>query len=263
MRKTSRSNRGFTAIEPLRREFPSGLPILVYHKVGPLPAGIKMRSLYVEERLFAWQIRNLKSNGFSHAILSSWSPDLTTTPNRVVLTFDDGSRTVLHHAMAALAGGEFKAIQFIVAGAIGQRNEWDVRDLGEVPDALMDEAEIREWLSAGHEIGAHTITHPRLTRIPIRQAAEEISGSKKKLEDLFGIPIRHFCYPYGCWNPAIRDLVEEAGFETAVTLDFGVNDTAHDRFALRRIGVRHPARKLRNLLAMAAAGFPMRFFFQR
>jgi len=90
----------------------------------------------------------------------------------------------------------------------------------------------------------------------------EISASKKKLEDLFGVAIRHFCYPHGKWSPRVRDLVEEAGYETAVTLEFGINAEGRDPFTLRRIGVKHPSVSLRNLAALLPAGFPIWFFWQ-
>jgi peptidoglycan/xylan/chitin deacetylase (PgdA/CDA1 family) len=151
----------------------------------------------------------------------------------------------------------------LVADAIGGSNHWDVRTRGEAPDALMDTAEVSDWLSAGHEIGAHTLTHPRLTAIPEPQAREEIFASKKKLEDLFGVPVRHFCYPYGKWSRRVRELVEGAGYSTAVTLDFGVNVKVHDPFALRRIGAKHPSRSFRNLAALLPARFPLWFFWQR
>ena len=35
---------------------------------------------------------------------------------------------------------------------------------------LMDAAEIKDWLGAGHEIGAHSLTHPFLTRVSLREA---------------------------------------------------------------------------------------------
>jgi peptidoglycan/xylan/chitin deacetylase (PgdA/CDA1 family) len=105
----------------------------------------------------------------------------------------------------------------------------------------MDHAEIREWLAAGHEIGSHSCTHPHLSRIPLPQAREEITASKKKLEDLFGRPVEHFCYPYGDRNDAVVDLVREAGYRTACTMDFGVNTVATSPLALRRILARHPS----------------------
>ena len=98
----------------------------------------------------------------------------------------------------------------------------------------MDVGEVREWLSAGQEIGTHTLSHPRLAAIPEAQAKEEIFALKKKLEDLFGVTVRHFRYPYDKWSRRVRDLVEGAGYATAVTLDFGFNAEIRDPFPLRR-----------------------------
>jgi len=120
---------------------------------------------------------------------------------------------------------------------------------GEAPEPLMDEAQIRQWLQAGHAIGSHTLTHARVTRLSVRDAREEIFASKKKLEDTFGVAIEHFCYPYGDWNEAVRDLVAEAGYRTACTTAFGVNTPATPPLALRRLAVRYPTRSLRSLKA--------------
>ena len=169
------------------------------------------------------------------------STTLDTVPNvtdnrarQIVITFDDGAESVFKNALDILARHRFRALQFIVAGLIGKRNEWDIAK-GESPDRMMDEAQIREWLAAGHEIGSHTSTHPNLKRVPLAQAREEIFGSKKKLEDTFGAPVRHFCYPSGKWNEPVRDLVAEAGYLTACAVEFGVNTSATPRFALRRV----------------------------
>lgn len=256
-------NSGYAARRPFQRLFARGVPVLVYHKLGALPRGVKMKSLYVDEGLFSWQMRDLSRGGFSTESLDGWRDFSSGDPKRAVLTFDDGSRSVFRHAMSPLAGNRFQAIQFLVADAIGGVNHWDIRDNHEAADPLMDVVEIREWLAAGNEIGGHTLTHPRLTEIPESQAREEIAASKKKLEDMFGGAIRHFCYPYGKWNRRIRDLVAQAGYETAVTLDFGVNGAAGDPFALRRIGVRHPSRNFRNLIGLLASGFPPLLFRQR
>ena len=106
----------------------------------------------------------------------------------------------------------------------------------------MDSAQVREWLAAGHDIGSHTLTHPFLTRLPLAEAQKEISASRKKLEDVFGRPIEHFCYPYGDWNEAVRDAVIAAGYKTACTTDTGINTAADSPFALRRFTARYPTR---------------------
>ena len=102
-----------------------------------------------------------------------------------------------------------------------------------------------EWLAAGNDIGSHTLTHPRLTQLAPGRAREEISASRKRLEDLFGRPVRHFCYPYGDWNPAVRDLVREAGYATACTTTAGVNTAAESPWELKRYTARYASRSLK------------------
>jgi peptidoglycan-N-acetylglucosamine deacetylase len=80
-------------------------------------------------------------------------------------------------------------------------------------------------LGEDHEIGAHTLTHPDLGRLPEGSAREEIAGSKRYLERLLGREVRTFCYPGGYYNVRTVELVREAGFLGARTVsvdkDFG------------------------------------------
>ena len=102
----------------------------------------------------------------------------------------------------------------------------------------MDRTQIREWPSLGHEIGAHTLTHPRLSQIPLNRAREEICRSRQeKLEDLFGVAVTHFAYPYGDYSDAVVGLVQEAGFQTACTTKFGCVQLGDDPFKLNRLSV--------------------------
>ena len=235
----------FAELAPLRSLFDSGLPVLCYHKVGRKPRGVKLRGIYVGTGLFARQLRQLKTNGYK-SVPSDRLASSGPFSREMVLTFDDGSLTTLHHAVPLMAEVGFCAINYLVSDLLGGVNQWDtVR--GEVPDRLMDETQVRDWMAAGHEIGAHTKTHPKLSRIPAAQAREEISGSKKSLEDRFGVPIRHFCYPYGDYTTVVRDMVEEAGFETAVTVDPGVRRADTDRFLVPRIGARAHSLNFRNV----------------
>jgi peptidoglycan/xylan/chitin deacetylase (PgdA/CDA1 family) len=112
-----------------------------------------------------------------------WKARANQTDNsarHVVLTFDDGYRNVVENALDLLAKNRFRAVQFLVANFLGKTNEWDLR-VGEKPEPLMDGAQVRDWLAAGHEIGSHTLTHPRLTRLTLRDAKGGITASKKGL----------------------------------------------------------------------------------
>jgi peptidoglycan/xylan/chitin deacetylase (PgdA/CDA1 family) len=82
-------------------------------------------------------------------------------------------------------------------------------------DLLSDEEIIK--LNKNYEIGAHTMTHPRLTKISEREAFSEIIDSKKYLENLIGEEVRCFCYPGGRYNKKVKELVKRTGFIGART----------------------------------------------
>ena len=219
----------------------------MYHKIGPRPKGVRIKGLYISPRLFERQLAELGAAGFMTPVYGQL-PNGVNRGGTVALTFDDGFTSAFTHALEPLARQGFRAIQFLVADRIGQFNEWEVQ-LGDVREPLMDVAQIKDWLAAGHEIGAHTLTHPFLTRISFREAREEVIAGRKKLEDRFGVAIRHFSYPYGDWNEAIQDLVREAGFTTACTAEFGVNTVETPPLQLKRIMARHRSLSLKGIKA--------------
>jgi peptidoglycan/xylan/chitin deacetylase (PgdA/CDA1 family) len=101
--------------------------------------------------------------------------------------------------------------------------------------------EAREVAAGGIELGAHTCTHPILSRLASAQdLADEIGGSKRRIEEQLGRAVDHFCYPNGSiedFNPAAVAAVEAAKYRTSVTTEPGLNYPAADRFRLLRIGV--------------------------
>jgi peptidoglycan/xylan/chitin deacetylase (PgdA/CDA1 family) len=183
----------------------------------------------------------LRNEGFIGERLSKRALEGLPASRPIFITFDDGFRDVVQHALPVLQDCNFRAIQFLVADLIGQTSSWQ-QESGERPGALMDKSEIKTWLAAGHAIGSHTLRHPFLTRVSQTDAREEIAASKKKLEDLFGVAVDHFCYPYGDYNPVVRSLVKQAEYKTACTTAFGVNDGSSDPFLLQRITARYPSR---------------------
>jgi len=102
-------------------------------------------------------------------------------------------------------------------------------------------SEVREMAQNGIEFGAHTRTHPILSRINDTDTIrDEIEGSKLRLEEELDKEVLHFSYPNGKvadLNKQIVDLVKQCGFRTAVTSERGLNFSDADPFLLRRIGV--------------------------
>jgi len=227
------------------------MPWLMYHKLGPRPRGVRLKGLYISRPLFERQLSELQAAGFTTPAYGLPPAPEGNADRNIALTFDDGFANVFQQGLEPLARYGYRAMVFLVPDLIGGSNEWEVQE-GEARQPLMDDAQIKEWLAAGHEIGSHTLTHAFLTRLSLQQAREEVSASKKKLEDRFGRPVRHFCYPYGDWNPAVRDLVREAGYETACTTEFGANTGATPPFELKRIQARYQSISFKALRARLA-----------
>jgi peptidoglycan/xylan/chitin deacetylase (PgdA/CDA1 family) len=208
-----------------------------------------MKGLYVSPKLFRRQLDELQGARFHTPAFGSILQGGANPRRQVFLTIDDGFTDVLEHALPALRAHGFRAILFLVVDLIGKTSEWQRRD-NDVPQPLMDATQIREWIEAGQEIGSHTRSHPYLTRLDLEKAREEIVGSKQRLEDKFGQAVDHFCYPFGDWNPAVRDRVGEAGYRTACTTRPGVNGAEQDPLVLNRFTARYPSRKLSTLWQM-------------
>jgi peptidoglycan/xylan/chitin deacetylase (PgdA/CDA1 family) len=99
--------------------------------------------------------------------------------------------------------------------------------------------EAREMARHGIEFGAHTRSHPILSRLSSRaEVAAEVVGSRERVGEELGSPVLHFCYPNGMAEDFTTEtvaVVRDAGFVTAVTAQSGLNATGADRFRLRRI----------------------------
>ncbi|OAI56266.1 hypothetical protein AYO47_02215 [Planctomyces sp. SCGC AG-212-M04] len=105
-------------------------------------------------------------------------------------------------------------------------------------------AQIRELQSVGQSIGAHTITHPVLARCSREQQRGEISGSKRRIEDVLGRPVTAFSYPVGtadAFTVETEELMREAGIRWAFNFQGGYVDAtraeAADRYSLPRIAM--------------------------
>jgi glycosyltransferase involved in cell wall biosynthesis/peptidoglycan/xylan/chitin deacetylase (PgdA/CDA1 family) len=98
-------------------------------------------------------------------------------------------------------------------------------------------SQIREMAAAGISFGAHTANHIVLTAESAEDARSEISESKLVLEKQLGAEVTTFAYPNGEYSPAIRQMVEDAGFRIAVTTRRHINRPGSDLLALGRISL--------------------------
>ena len=81
---------------------------------------------------------------------------------------------------------------------------------------LLKDQQVKD-ISAYHEIGAHTMTHPRLTHVDDQKAYQEALDSKLHLEAIIKKPVVSFCYPGGNYAKRHVPLMKKAGFLYART----------------------------------------------
>ncbi len=99
---------------------------------------------------------------------------------------------------------------------------------------------LRAMSREGLDVGAHTRTHPVLSRLPNRDAVvEEIGGSQDRIAAQIGSPVNNFCYPNGQtadYDDTARSVVRELGMN-AVNAMRGLISANADPVDLCRIGV--------------------------
>lgn len=112
-----------------------------------------------------------------------------------------------------------------------------------IPESLRPLAwdEVRTMAAAGIEFGAHTMSHPILSRLESKDEVRgELAGSKTRIEQELQRPCRHFCYPNGTFadfNQATIEVLSECGFQTSVVGQPGLNFAGADRYQLRRFAM--------------------------
>jgi peptidoglycan/xylan/chitin deacetylase (PgdA/CDA1 family) len=212
--------------------------ILSYHDVSPNPhPAFRRYSATVQE--FERQMRWLSRRGYRaidlDALLAARSAETRLRPRSVIITFDDGFRSCVEHAVPVLQAHGFTAVFYLVAGLMGSTSRW-MADSG-VNLPLMSWSAARDLAAAGYQCGGHTMTHPRLTTLDAKRRRIELADARRRTEDELGRNVTHFAYPYGALDTAVRESVEEAGYATACSTSAGLAGPHDDPLALPRLTI--------------------------
>jgi peptidoglycan/xylan/chitin deacetylase (PgdA/CDA1 family) len=210
------------------------VPILTWHAVGPGSG-----SYDVTPAAFARQLDAIRAAGFHtvslHEVLARQDSGAHLPDKPVVLTFDDGAADGFTTVLPALRARGMKATFFLVPTWLGPDETHRHVEMDEgVARPCLTVQEARALDAAGMELGAHGLAHRRLAGLSEEGAREEIVGARRLLEQLLGIPIDLFAYPYNSLRRPHRALVREAGYRAAVA---GVEHGSRDRFSLYRAPV--------------------------
>jgi len=103
---------------------------------------------------------------------------------------------------------------------------------------VLSSIEIEEMKSSSFiDFQSHTKFHPVLPQCSADRSLEEISGSKKEIEEKFGLTVNGFAYPNGDFAEREVNIIKRSGYSYAVTVDPGYNTLKSDIFKLKRFSV--------------------------
>ena len=78
--------------------------------------------------------------------------------------------------------------------------------------------EVKE-LYSGHEVSAHTYSHPFISKMPLSMVSQEILHDRYELERACGYVVRGMSYPYGEYSDKMIDVLRTAGMEYSRTCE--------------------------------------------
>jgi|SRR5215475_520320 len=128
-------------------------------------------------------------------------------PNHCALTFDDCHVSQFRYAFPVLQKLGVRARFFAIVGWIGKRTDF------------MTWEQLKELVSAGHEVQSHGLSHSVLTRCHRAELSTELSHSRRELEQRLGVAVDAISVPFGRWNHRVVEACSRAGYRRVYTSD--------------------------------------------
>jgi peptidoglycan/xylan/chitin deacetylase (PgdA/CDA1 family) len=110
----------------------------------------------------------------------------------------------------------------------------DIFEVDDISSILTWDDIVRESKDSDITFGSHTINHIRLNKVTLDIAKEELSESKRAIEEVTETECKYFCYPYGYYTKAIEEITRECGYIAALTTNPGVVSQGDDLMSLNR-----------------------------
>lgn len=207
------------------------VPVIMYHDILPQ----KEVFFDVTPQEFASHLQHIQAQGLTPISLAQLVTHLRTgipLPEKpILLTFDDGYSGHYEYVYPLLKQYGYPATFSIYTSNIGKNTGRPHISWEQLHQMAVDPLVT---------IAAHSVTHPAdLRLLPEDKLQFEITESKQILENQLGISIDYFTYPTGKYDPRVANVVDQAGYKAALTMDDSADRFAgksENLFAIARIG---------------------------
>lgn len=208
------------------------LPILLYHRFGPRVSD----SMTVKTETFELQLRILEQKGYHVIPLRQLVDHLVAhgpppPPRSVVITVDDGHRSVYTELLPAVLRHRIPVTLFVYPSAISN-----------APYAMTWQ-QLQELRATGlFDIQSHTYWHPnfmrekrRLSSAAYRRFVDmQLLKSKQILEARLGGRVNLLAWPFGLHDRELEERAGNAGYLAAFTIERRPARSTDDPMAIPR-----------------------------
>jgi peptidoglycan/xylan/chitin deacetylase (PgdA/CDA1 family) len=194
-----------------------GIPILAYHRFGPVLAD----SMTVTTRVFESHLKHIQENGYRAILLKDllevYLRNGTLSNSRLVgLTADDAHISVYTTVLPLIKKYRIPMTLFVYPSAVSNASyamTWD---------------QLRELKATGlFDFQSHTYWHPNFNKEKKRLAPEEfeklvemqLRKSREKLEKELNVRVNMLAWPFGIHDPWLMKKAAEAGYAAAFTIE--------------------------------------------
>ena len=215
-----------------RRPLAIPIPILLYHRFGPMVAD----SMTVTTTIFESQLKYLKSNGYTviplRQLVDYRLGKRQTLPSKsLVITVDDGHKSVYTDTFPLLMKYRLPVTLLLYPSPISNAcyaMTWD---------------QLREMKATGLvDFQSHTFWHPnfkedkkRLKPVEYENFVEmQFKKSKERLEKELDIKVDMLAWPFGIYDDELIHKANEAGYVAAFTMERRHTNTSDNIMALPR-----------------------------
>ena len=189
----------------------SKIPILMYHEISD-----QNNPWCVSPDAFRKQMQLLKDQNYEVISLTKLKKIIDNqeeiVEKLIVITFDDGCSGVYSNAYSILKKNNFTATIYVVPAWIDNN---EISFEGQI-STYMSWKKLKELSDHGFDIGSHTFSHKWLVTLENNEVKKELDLGDESIKCNLGLDVKHFCYPYGSFNPQIQKMVIDR-YDTAVS----------------------------------------------
>ena len=199
-------------------------PVLMYHEVSSTCSHQVeenfMTPIYnISSSCFEKQLRTIHELNIDTGLVHELGAEIPGKNKTVFLTFDDGCIGNHTEALPLLRQYGQRATFFVTTNLIGTDN-------------YMTWEQVKDLANEGMAVQSHAMNHVHLTTLSGKRLLNELTGSKKIIEDKILQPVTALSLPHGSYNQQTIDCAVEAGYSVVCTSDVHYNSSsswrAHD-----------------------------------